>query len=210
MFYFKIRYTFDITKCMFSFGNINEKLRVSRIDCTGETVVDLFAGIGYFSLQFAVHSNAKCLHLCEWNPNAVMALKKNLELNRVSHKCFIHFGDNREVCPKGVADRVYMGLIPTSLDSLEVGCRAIDINSQKRILHIHHNVSHFGAKNKSEVNQIWNKWAEDMALKVVGIMSDIHRDLKWDIEVLEINKVKAYAPHIDHLVLDLKCNSSDT
>lgn len=46
------RYEFDVTKCMFSAGNITEKLRVSKFDCRGETVVDLYAGeiIGFFSL----------------------------------------------------------------------------------------------------------------------------------------------------------------
>lgn len=38
------RYEFDVTKCMFSAGNITEKLRVSQFDCRGETVVDLYAG----------------------------------------------------------------------------------------------------------------------------------------------------------------------
>lgn len=194
---------------MFSFGNIREKLRVSRIDCTGETVVDLFAGIGYFSIVFAVHSNAKLLHLCECNPNAVIALKKNLELNSVSHKCVIHEGDNRQVCPVGVADRVYMGLIPTSLESLEVGCRAINVNSDKRILHIHHNVSHFGTKDRSQIERIWNEWAIEVSHKVKRIMCEIHANHKWFVEVLQVNKVKAYAPHIDHLVVDLKCSAQD-
>ena len=194
---------------MFSFGNIQEKLRVSRLDCTGETVVDLFAGIGYFGIVFAVHSNARQLHLCEWNPNAVIALKKNLELNRVSHKCVVHEGDNRQVCPIGVADRVYMGLIPTSLESLRVACRAINISSDKRILHIHHNLSHFGVKAKSDIEQIWKKWSIEVSLKVKTIMSEIHPNYHWIIDVLAINKVKAYAPHIDHLVVDIKCNAND-
>lgn len=38
------RYEFDVTKCMFSAGNITEKLRVAGFDCRGETVVDLYAG----------------------------------------------------------------------------------------------------------------------------------------------------------------------
>lgn len=38
-------YEFDVTKCMFSFGNITEKLRVAGFDCRGETVVDLYAGV---------------------------------------------------------------------------------------------------------------------------------------------------------------------
>jgi tRNA wybutosine-synthesizing protein 2 len=190
---------------MFSFGNIREKIRVSRLNCENEVIVDLFAGIGYFSIPFAVHSKAKLIHCCEWNPNAIIALNKNLELNRVSHKCVVHFGDNRLVCPTNVADRVYFGLIPTSLESLEVGCRSLNINSDKLILHIHENVSHYGFKTKQDINQIWFNWAKDLAQKVSQIMSSIHEKTEWFVEVLEINKVKAYAPHIDHLVVDLKC-----
>lgn len=38
------RYTFDVTKCMFSPGNITEKLRVASLPCSGEVLVDLYAG----------------------------------------------------------------------------------------------------------------------------------------------------------------------
>ncbi|EPS57898.1 hypothetical protein M569_16919 [Genlisea aurea] len=49
-----IVYRFDSAKCMFSWGNASEKLRMARLDCGGEVVVDLFAGIGYFVLPFLV------------------------------------------------------------------------------------------------------------------------------------------------------------
>ena len=39
-----IKYVYDITKNMFSKGNITEKLRISKFDCKDEIVVDLFAG----------------------------------------------------------------------------------------------------------------------------------------------------------------------
>lgn len=47
-----ILYCFDATKCMFSSGNVSEKLRMASMKCAGETVVDLFAGIGYYTLPF--------------------------------------------------------------------------------------------------------------------------------------------------------------
>lgn len=37
-----IRYKFDVTQCMFSFGNITEKLRVASLSCAGEVLVDHF------------------------------------------------------------------------------------------------------------------------------------------------------------------------
>ena len=47
---------------MFSAGNISEKIRVAGFRCVGETVVDLYAGIGYFTLSvlhsFLLHCTA--------------------------------------------------------------------------------------------------------------------------------------------------------
>ena len=92
-----IKYTFDVTKCMFSAGNITEKIRVGNFDCHGETIVDLYAGIGYFVLPYLVHSKAALVYACEWNENAIEALKRNLKLNGVDKQCVIYEGDNMKV-----------------------------------------------------------------------------------------------------------------
>lgn len=55
------------------------------------------SGIGYFTLPYLVHAHAKHVHACEWNPEAIEALKVNLQLNAVFHKCTIHESDNRKV-----------------------------------------------------------------------------------------------------------------
>ncbi|XP_033751812.1 tRNA wybutosine-synthesizing protein 2 homolog isoform X2 [Pecten maximus] len=134
-----IRYTYDITKCMFSAGNITEKLRVAGFNCAGETVVDLYAGIGYFTLPYLVHAKAEHVHACEWNPDAVEALKKTLVLNHVFDRCTIHQGDNKQTCPRNIADRVNLGLIPSSEEGWPVACRAL--RSSGGFLHIHSNVT---------------------------------------------------------------------
>ncbi|XP_072017551.1 LOW QUALITY PROTEIN: tRNA wybutosine-synthesizing protein 2 homolog [Amphiura filiformis] len=134
-----IRYTYDIQHCMFSSGNITEKLRVASLNCDGETVVDLYAGIGYFTLPYLVHAKAAMVHACEWNPHAVRALEKNLQLNNVRERCVIHAGDNSKVCPKGIADRVNLGLIPSSQQGWPIACAALKHTGG--ILHIHGNVT---------------------------------------------------------------------
>lgn len=64
-----ILYSFDATKCIFSWGNLSEKLRVARLDCKDEVIVDLFAGIGYFVLPFLVRYGiiivVSVLHYCQ-------------------------------------------------------------------------------------------------------------------------------------------------
>lgn len=55
-------YCFDATKCMFSSGNVSEKLRMASVKCSGETVVDFFAGIGYYVLPFLVrYAHFNCI-----------------------------------------------------------------------------------------------------------------------------------------------------
>ncbi|NXE51270.1 TYW2 protein, partial [Casuarius casuarius] len=159
-----IRYTFDVTKCMFSPGNITEKLRVASLPCSGEVLVDLYAGrIGYFTLPYLVHAAAAFAHACEWNGHAVEALRRNLALNGVQDRCRIHPGDNRQVsgaartgrsarctasCSpalsfqlelRDVADRVNLGLIPSSEEGWPVACRVLK-KDMGGVLHIHHNV----------------------------------------------------------------------
>ena len=92
-----VLYSYDITKCMFSWGNITEKLRIADFDCSNEVVVDLFAGIGYFTLVYLVHAKAKRVIACEWNPASAQALRNNLLLNKCQERCQVLEGDNRQV-----------------------------------------------------------------------------------------------------------------
>jgi tRNA G37 N-methylase Trm5 len=54
-------------------------------------------GIGYFTLPYLVHSRAKRVYACEWNPHAADALRRNLVLNKVDQRCIVLEGDNAEV-----------------------------------------------------------------------------------------------------------------
>ncbi|KAG5851852.1 hypothetical protein ANANG_G00056230 [Anguilla anguilla] len=227
----RIRYEFDVTKCMFSSGNITEKLRIASFDCSGETVVDLYAGIGYFTLPYLVHAGAAHVHACEWNPHALSALKRNLELNGVSERCTVHEGDNRQLRLCDLADRVNLGLIPSSREGWPTACRLLKRDAGG-ILHVHQNVTSSpprptgpaplthdasspgggqGAGVGSEPSQksdaqreARRRWAEDTAAIIASLLCDISGK-PWRTSIRHIEHVKSYAPHIHHLVLDLEC-----
>ncbi|KFW86653.1 tRNA wybutosine-synthesizing protein 2, partial [Manacus vitellinus] len=216
-----IRYTFDVTKCMFSPGNITEKLRVASLPCSGEVLVDLYAGIGYFTLPFLVHAGAAFVHACEWNVHAVEALRRALALNGVQDRCHIHHGDSRQLELRDTADRVNLGLIPSW------ACRVLKKDTGG-VLHIHHNVetppaptpvlpAEWGSPeaqhpmedtgNKTvgaRIRPEWQRWAETTALRIQGLLVELH-GRPWHTRVLHIEAVKSYAPHVHHLVLDLEC-----
>lgn len=217
----RIRYEFDVTKCMFSAGNITEKLRVAGFDCRGETVVDLYAGIGYFTLPYLVHAGASHVHACEWNPDALEALQKSLVANGVSDRCTVHRGDNRQLQLCDIADRVNLGLIPSSEDGWPVACRLLK-RATGGILHIHQNVTSplpdraaipaiddatQRVSGKTADREVWQAWADDTANRITSLLKDITGAL-WITNIKHIEHVKSYAPHVHHIVLDLECRPS--
>lgn len=56
-----IKYSLDVTRCMFSSGNVTERARMGRQACQDQVVVDLFAGIGYFTLPMLVQAGMASL-----------------------------------------------------------------------------------------------------------------------------------------------------
>ncbi|XP_068180958.1 tRNA wybutosine-synthesizing protein 2 homolog [Antennarius striatus] len=216
-----IVYEFDVTKCMFSAGNITEKLRVAGFDCRGETVVDLYAGIGYFTLPYLVHAQAGHVHACEWNPDATEALQKNLVVNGVSDRCTVHQGDNRKLQLCDIADRVNLGLIPRSEDGWPVACRLLR-KATGGILHIHQNVTSplpdttavpanvdatGRVSRKTADREVWRLWADDTARCIASLLKDTTGAV-WITSIQHIQHVKSYAPHVHHIVLDLDCRPS--
>lgn len=103
-----VRYALDVSKVMFSSGNLAERIAVAELARPGDVVVDLFAGIGYFTLPIAVHARAATIYACEMNPVAFEYLHENVRLNRVANVIPL-LGDCRTVAPAGVADLVLMG-----------------------------------------------------------------------------------------------------
>uniref|UniRef100_T1HIG6 tRNA(Phe) (4-demethylwyosine(37)-C(7)) aminocarboxypropyltransferase n=3 Tax=Rhodnius TaxID=13248 RepID=T1HIG6_RHOPR len=145
-----VKYTWNIEKNMFCSGNVNERHRIGKLNCEGEVIADLFAGIGYFTLPYLVNAKAKFVHACEWNLDATEALRRNLELNGVTERCLIYEGDNREVCPRRIADRVNLGIIPSSEDYWQVACETL--SDKGGILYVHQNVtSKFNGKNLCDI-----------------------------------------------------------
>jgi len=215
-----IKYGLDITRSMFASGNGTERMRMGRLHAAGEVVVDLFAGIGYFTLPLLVRAGAAKVYACEWNPSTVAALRWNLERNKVAHKCVVLPGDNRKTIPpivapaaRGVsdgkdgggddeshsvqADRVLLGLLPSSEESWRLAVAALKAHGG--CLHVHGNVA------EGRVAQ----WAEHAAARMQAL-AWAERGLRWDVAVAHVERVKSYAPRVLHVVADLRCTASST
>lgn len=108
-------FRFDITKLMWSMGNMNERKRMYQNVKKGETIIDCFAGIGYWSIPICKHSKPKKVYAIDSNPDATTALKENKKLNKISDETLtIIHGKCEEQGEKlkEKADRIILGYLP--------------------------------------------------------------------------------------------------
>lgn len=190
-----IRQSFDLTRVMFSRGNVSEKIRFGKLVQKGETVLDLYAGIGYFSLPALVRGQAAYLYACEWNPNAVEALQFNLQDNGVMDRATVYTGDCRESARSNklvnMVDRVSLGLLPSSQGGWQTAVAALR-NATGGWLHVHANVP------VKEVDA-WSMWL------CCCLREFVRRDkpIDWVVLCFHVEKVKSFAPTVNHYVADV-------
>ena len=179
-----IRYKLDPSKIMFSSGNMEERIRMATIKAKDEVVVDMFAGIGYFSLPLAVYGSPKKVYAIEINPVAYRYLRENITLNNVNAIVEPLLGDNRKVTPEGVADRVIMGYLHETHNYLPVA-----LGSLKGYGVIHYHEICPNELLKTRPLQMVRNATENLGFRII--------DFKRRI-------VKSYAPGVSHIVLDVK------
>lgn len=177
-----VLFKLDAARIMFSSGNIHERIRMARTCKPDETIVDMFAGIGYFSLPIAVHSKPRKVYACEINTAAFSYLEENIRLNRV-HEVEPLLGDCRDVAPEGVADRVIMGY----LWGKEYLGKAMRVVGEKGIIH-YHEACH----------------TDEMAERPVRILKEEAHEEGRRVENATVRRIKSYSPNVYHVVVDAK------
>ncbi len=179
----KCFFKLDVSRIMWSKGNTTERKRMSKIAGEGEIVVDMFAGIGYFSIPMAVHSNPAKIYAIEINPVSHGYLCDNINLNRVDGVIEPIMGDCREHAPNGIADRVLMGYIGNTHDYLDV---AMNVLKKGGIIHYHESVPD-KLKFIRPVERI-----EKAAMEADGM----------EVEIINKRIIKPYSPGVYHVVVD--------
>ena len=118
----------DVEKCYFSPRLSHEHKRIAGLVQAGEVVVNMFAGVGCFSIVIAKTQSQTKTYSIDVNPTAVQYMEENVKINQVSDSVFPILGDAKEVIQtrlQGVADRVLMPLPEKALEYLPYALLAL-------------------------------------------------------------------------------------
>lgn len=100
----------DLDKAYFSPRLATERMLISKDVKDGEFIIDMFAGIGPFSLNIAKNKKCKIIAI-DSNPDAISNLEENISLNRLAGTVIPVCGDAAvKIAEFGNADRIIMNL----------------------------------------------------------------------------------------------------
>ncbi|ELZ85510.1 hypothetical protein C453_06833 [Haloferax elongans ATCC BAA-1513] len=173
----------DIATVYFSPRLATERHRVVEQVQEGEHVFDMFAGVGPFAIPAA--ANGAEVVACDLNESAIEYLRENADRNDVSDRITAIHGDVREVAVdyEGWAERLVMNLPHSANEFVETAVRLAADECVVHFYDIQHEDDPFGP----------------------GL--DAIRDAaepEFDVEVLEENIVRSYAPHEYNVCLDVR------
>ncbi len=183
---FGCRFFVDVEKAFFSPRLSTERERIADVIRDGETVINMFGGVGMFSILAA--KNKKCtVYNIDINPVASQLCEKNILLNKLVGEVISLNGDAAQIVNdqlKEKGDRTLMLLPERSDEFLE---SAILATKNGGIIHYY---SHIHADKKQDAPKL----SEEHYLKVTNVKS----------EILGSKIVRAVGPRYYQTVVDVK------
>ena len=168
----------------------HERARIAGLVKPDETVINMFAGVGCFSIVIAKHVNSARVFSIDVNPVAVHLMQDNIRVNRVYGRVIPSLGDAKTIVERqlrGQADRVLMPLPARSLEYLPVAVSALKQSGGW----IHVYIFEHSAKTESPT--------EKGKLKVSKALASLNLDTVFPL----VRVVRRTGPNWFQLVADL-------
>lgn len=177
---FGCRFMLDVRRVYFSPRLATERKRIVDMVKDGETILDMFAGVGPFSVAIARKNDVK-IYAVDINPAAYYYTKKNIELNRVQGKIKPLLGDVAQVLDdlNLEVDRIIMNLPGTAWQFLH---HAVNSLKAGGVLHYYE----FASNYEKPIERI------------------IETAYPRKVEILGKRKVKSKSPGVWHIGIDVR------
>ena len=183
----------DVEKCYFSPRLLHERQRIAHLVQPNETVINMFAGVGCFSILIAKRQPTAKVYSIDINPTAVKLMRENIRINRVFNKVFPLLGDAKEIIENQLqhcADRVLMPLPEKAYEYLP--CAVSALKPSGGWIHVH-TFEHVAKTEDS---------AEKVRQKVTSKLGSL--GVNFDVPFIRV--VRSTGPNWWHLVANVRIN----
>jgi tRNA (guanine37-N1)-methyltransferase len=183
------RFMVDVEHTYFSPRLSTERLRIARLATDNETVTNMFAGVGTFSIILCKFRNMKKVYNMDINQFANKLSIYNSRLNKMGDKIECFCGDAKEIIGslvRGKSNRVLMPLPEKGLSFVKPAVESLE--DQEGTIHY---FLHVKAKSKK------------LALEVGRLETD-YAFREYPHEILLLHVVREVGPRIYQMVSDVK------
>ena len=180
------RFIVDVEKAFFSPRLSTERERIAGLVKEGEVIINMFGGVGMFSLLVAKET-ACTVYNIDINPVAAQLCKENVQINKLKGEVISLNGDATQIINEqlaGKADRILM-LLPERSD--EFLNSALNGLKKKGTIHYY---SHIHADKKQDAPKL----SEEHFLSVN----------KTNAEIITSRNVRPVGPRFYQTVVDVK------
>jgi tRNA (guanine37-N1)-methyltransferase len=184
------QFSVDVAKCYFSPRLFFERMRIAKLVMEGEAVVNMFAGVGCFSIVIARHSKAQKVYSIDVNPAAYQFMQENIRINSIFGKVVPILGDAKDIIQtklSKLADRVLMPLPEKAFEYLPYAILALKNTGGW----IHYYDFEHAKRNENPVEKVKLKVAEKL------------QSLTTQFEIRYGRVVRSTGPNWYQVVLDI-------
>lgn len=178
-------YKVDLMKAFFNPRMSSERLRIALQVRDGEEILDMFAGIGPFSILIAKKNPTVAVTAIELNPDAHRYLLTNISLNKVQDRVKALHGDAKRVLRDfgPVFDRIIMDLPFNSLNFLDI---ALSKLKNRGVIHLYHVEGGDDSTDKARLR-----------------VSELAQEIGYRVEITHLHRVHEIAPRKYIIAVDL-------
>ena len=183
---FNCKFIVDVENAFFSPRLSTERERIAKLTQDGEVIVNMFAGVGMFSIMAA--KKKKCtVYSIDLNPIASKLCERNIAINKLAGEIISINGDASKIIQDQLMDKSdrTLTLLPERSD--EFLDSAINTTKSGGIIHYY---SHIHADKKSEAGKL----TEEHYKKITTVKS----------EILGSKIVRAVGPRYYQTVVDVR------
>lgn len=171
----------DISKVYFSPRLATERDRIRKFVKKDEIIIDMFAGVGPFSILIAKKSKPRIIYAIDMNQEAIKYLKENVQKNKVKNVIPIDADAKDAVIQIEKADRIIMNLPHSAFKYFEYAMKALKTSG---IIHYYEIL-----------------YKENIDKRILDLEKIIKEN---SYKIVELNKkiVKSYSAKKIHIALD--------